>query len=127
LTCKSIDLNSGSGTSDIVFRSLWPEGFWPAFVDLALLGGHTGNRTPRNVNNNLLANGLKVATASFGGWFVSPEIAAGYRYDVLPGWTLTPAARLRYLAASYDGFTESGSTANLSAATAACRTPPISR
>ena len=28
---------------------------------------------------------------------------------------MTPAARLRYLAASYDGFTETGSTANLTA------------
>jgi hypothetical protein len=112
----SLDLNSGSGASDIVFAGLYGrKDFGPAFVDFALLGGHTGNRTTRNVNNNLLANGLEVATASFGGWFISPEIAAGYRYDFMPGWTLTPAARLRYLAASYDGFTESGSSANLSA------------
>jgi len=111
----SIDLNSGSGTSDIVFAGLYGrKDFGPAFVDFALLGGHTGNRTTRNVNNNLLPNGLEVATASFGGWFISPEIAAGYRYEVLQGWTLTPAARLRYLAATYDAFTESGSTANLS-------------
>src|SRR6202035_958527 len=67
------------------------------------------------VNNNLLANGLEIATASFGGWFFSPEIAAGYRYDFAPGWTVTPAARLRYLAANYDGFTETGSTANMTA------------
>jgi uncharacterized protein with beta-barrel porin domain len=112
----SIDLNSGSGASDIVFAGLYGrKDFGPTFVDFALLGGHTGNRTTRNINNNLLANGLEVATASFGGWFISPEVAAGYRYEFAPGWTLTPAARLRYLAANYDAFTESGSTANLSA------------
>lgn len=115
-TNTSIDLNSGSGASDIVFAGLYGrKDFGPAFVDFALLGGHTGNRTTRNINNNTLANGLEVATASFDGWFISPEVAAGYRYEFAPGWTLTPAARLRYLAASYDAFTESGSTANLSA------------
>ncbi len=113
----SIDLNSGSGASDIVFAGLYGrKDFGPTFVDFALLGGHTGNRTTRNINNNVLANGLEVATARFDGWFISPEAAAGYRYDFAPGWTLTPAARLRYLAANYDAFTESGSSANLSAA-----------
>lgn len=112
----SIDVNAGSGASDIVFAGLYGrKDFGPIFVDFALLGGHTGNRTTRNnINNNLLANGLEVANASFGGWFISPEVAAGYRYEFAPGWTLTPAARLRYLAANYDAFTETGSTANLS-------------
>ena len=112
----SIDLNSGSTGSDIGFAGFYGrKDFGPAFVDFALLGGRTDNRTTRNVNNNLLANGLEIATASFGGWFFSPEIAAGYRYDFAPGWTVTPAARLRYLAASYDGFAETGSTANMTA------------
>ena len=112
----SIDLNSGGAVSDIVFAGVYGrKDFGPAFVDFALLGGHTSNRTTRNVNNNLLANGLETATASFGGWFFSPEIAAGYRYDFAPGWTVTPTARLRYLAANYDGFAETGSTANLTA------------
>ncbi len=113
----SIDLNSGSTASDIVFAGLYGrQDFGRAFVDFALLGGHTGNRTTRNVNNNLLAGGLEIATANFDGWFISPEVAAGYRYDFAPGWSVTPTARLRYLAASYDGFTEAGSTANLTAA-----------
>jgi uncharacterized protein with beta-barrel porin domain len=112
----SIDLNSGSATSDVVFAGVYGrKDLGRAFIDFALLAGHTGNNTTRNINNNLLANGLEIATASFGGWFFSPEVAAGYRYDVAPGWTVTPAARLRYLAANYDGFTETGSTANLTA------------
>lgn len=112
----SIDFNSGNTASDVVFTGVYGrKDLGPAFIDFALLGGHTGNRTTRNINNNLAANGLEIATASFGGWFFSPEVAAGYRYDFMPGWTLTPAARLRYLAANYDGFTETGSTANLTA------------
>jgi hypothetical protein len=55
---------------------------------------------------------LESTTASFGGWFVSPEIAYGYRYVLTCDWSLTPAARVRYVAAQFDGFTESGSTAN---------------
>ncbi len=112
----AIDLNSGSTASDIVFAGVYGrEDLGKAFVDFALLGGHTDNRTTRNVNNNLLASGLEIATASFDGWFISPEVAAGYRYDFAPGWSVTPTARLRYLAASYDGFTETGSTADLAA------------
>jgi Autotransporter beta-domain len=112
----SIDLNFGSTASDIGFAGVYGrKDFGAAFVDFALLGGHTANRTTRNINNNLVANGIEIATASFGGWFFSPEIAAGYRYDFAPGWSVTPVARLRYLAANYDGFTESGSTANMTA------------
>jgi uncharacterized protein with beta-barrel porin domain len=113
----TIDFNSGNAKSDIGFAGLYGrKDFGAAFVDFALLGGLTSNNTTRNINNNTLANGLEIATASFSGWFLSPEIAAGYRYEFLPGWAVTPAARLRYLAAGYDGFTESGSTANLTAA-----------
>ena len=113
----SIDLNFGSTASDVGFAGVYGrKDFGAAFVDFALLGGHTANRTTRNINNNLVANGIEIATASFGGWFFSPEVAAGYRYDFAPGWSVTPVARLRYLAANYDGFTESGSTANMTAA-----------
>jgi hypothetical protein len=112
----SIDLNSGSAASDIIFAGVYGrKDLGPVFIDFALLGGHTGNSTTRNVNNNLFANGPEIATASFGGWFISPEIASGYRYDFAPGWSMIPAVRLRYLAASYDGFIETGSTANLTA------------
>lgn len=114
---STIDFNAGKAKSDVVFAGVYGrKELGAAFVDFALLGGHTGNNTTRNINNNLVANGLESATASFGGWFFSPEVAAGYRYDLAPGWSLTPAARLRYLVASYDGFTESGSTANMTAA-----------
>jgi uncharacterized protein with beta-barrel porin domain len=116
-TSTAIDLNAGNAKSDIVFGGLYGRhDIGAAFIDFALLGGHTANHSTRdNINNNMLANGLETATASYGGWFLSPEIAAGYRYDMAPGWNLTPAARIRYLAASFSGFTETGSTADLTA------------
>jgi uncharacterized protein with beta-barrel porin domain len=116
-TRMSIDANFGGTNSDIAFGGGYGRyDIGPAFVDFALLGGHTQNSTTRShINNNLLANGLEAATASFGGWFISPEIAYGYRYGFAGNWTLTPTARLRYVAAEFDGFTETGSTANLTA------------
>jgi len=113
-TRTTIDFNMGKVNTDIGFGGVYGrKDIGAAFVDFALLGGHTDNHTTRNINNNVLANGLEIATAGFGGWFVSPEIAAGYRYAIGPNWTVTPTGHLRYLAASYDGFTETGSTANL--------------
>jgi len=113
-TATSIDLNAGSAASDLGFGGVYGrKELGRAFVDFDIMGGGSSNRTVRNINNNLVAGGIETATASFGGWFVSPEIAAGYRHEVWPGFTLTPAARLRYLAAGFDGYTENGSTANL--------------
>jgi hypothetical protein len=113
-TSTSIDLNSGSARSDIGFGGFYGrKDIGDIFVDFALLGGATGNHTTRNINNNQAANGFEIASASFGGWFISPEIATGHRYDVGSGWSVTPTARLRYLAAGFGGYTETGSTANL--------------
>jgi outer membrane autotransporter protein len=114
-TRTTIDFNMGKVNSDIGFAGVYGrKEIGAAFVDFALLGGHTDNHTTRNINNNLL-NALEVATAGFGGWFVSPEVAAGYRYAFGPNLTVTPAGHLRYLAASYDGYSETGSTSNLTA------------
>ncbi|MBR0963108.1 autotransporter domain-containing protein [Bradyrhizobium diazoefficiens] len=112
---SSFDLNAGDLRSDIGFGGLYGrKDFGRTFLDFALLGGASSNRATRaRINNNLLAGGLETATASYGGWFVSPELAVGVRTELAPGWTVTPAARLRYLAAGFDGFTEAGSTANL--------------
>jgi uncharacterized protein with beta-barrel porin domain len=111
-TRESIDLNSGSATSDIVFAGIYGRyAFGRAFLDFGLLGGETRNTTTRNIFTNLA--GVQSATASFNGWFISPEIAYGYRYALGSNLTLTPAARLRYVAAQFDGFSETGSSANL--------------
>ncbi len=116
-TSLIVDQNAGSANSNIVFGGLYGRyDLGAAFLKFGLLGGYTANTTSRNINNNLAAGGLETATASFGGWFASPEIAYGYHYRLANNWTLTPAARLRYVAAEFDGSTESGSTADLTVA-----------
>ncbi|WP_445222007.1 autotransporter outer membrane beta-barrel domain-containing protein [Bradyrhizobium sp. Pa8] len=113
-TLTTIDPAMGDARSDIGFGGVYGrKDIGKTFIDFGLLGGATSNRSSRLINNNLAAGGLETATANFGGWFVNPELALGYRHAIAPGWTLTPTARVRYLAAGYDGYTESGSTANL--------------
>ena len=113
-TLTRIDPAMGDARSDIGFGGIYGrKDIGKTFIDFGLLGGATSNHSSRIINNNLAAGGLETATANFGGWFVSPELALGYRHALAPGWTLTPTARVRYLAAGYDGYTESGSTANL--------------
>jgi Autotransporter beta-domain len=111
-TNLAIDLNSGSATSDIVFAGAYGRyAFGRAFLDFGLLGGESRTSTTRNITTNLA--GLQTAKASFDGWFISPEIAYGYGYGLGSNLTLTPAARLRYVVAQFDGFSETGSSANL--------------
>jgi uncharacterized protein with beta-barrel porin domain len=113
-TSTAIGQNAGSSASDLGFGGIYGrKEFGPMFVDFDVIAGGSSNRSARNINNNLAPGGLETASASFGGWFVSPEAVVGYRRDVMPGLTLTPAVRLRYLAAGFDGYTETGSTANL--------------
>jgi Autotransporter beta-domain len=113
-TSTVVDFNSGSAASDILFAGTYGRyKIGDAFLDFVVQGGHSQNSTIRNINNNLVAGGQETATASFGGWFISPELAFGERFALPDNWSLTPAARVRYVAAEFAGFTESGSTANL--------------
>ena len=114
---STIDLNSGGTKSDIVFGGLYGRyAMNRSFVDFALLGGHSSNDLRRNMANNLVPGGLETATASYNGWFISPEIAYGVKMPVGTNLTLTPTARVRYLAAGFGGYQEIGSTTNLTVA-----------
>jgi hypothetical protein len=116
---SSIDQNYGDITSNMVFAGIYAN-YAPGaiFLHAALQGGHSLNDSTRNINNNLAPGGWEAAKASYGGTYFSPEATVGTRFALgsLHGafYALTPSLKLRYLFASYDGYTETGSTANMS-------------
>ncbi|MBN8982778.1 MAG: autotransporter domain-containing protein, partial [Rhizobiales bacterium] len=108
---STVDLNSGDTKSNIVFGGIYGRyAMNRAFFDFSLLGGHSNNDLRRNMSNNLVPGGLETATASYNGWFVSPEIAYGVKMPIAANLTMTPTGRVRYLAAGFGGYQETGST-----------------
>lgn len=117
-TRTSIDFNQGDGESNLLFGGAFTRhDIGPSFLHATMQAGTSRNATARTINNNLMANGLEVATASYDGWYVNPEATIGHRLALGKtadaSYTLTPSLRLRYLYGSYGGYTETGSTANL--------------
>ena len=118
----SVDFNAGSTRTDTVFGGIYGRYAFSSFgaasfLDFSLHGGGSSNGVTRgNINNNLLANGLETATASYNSGYVSPELTYGVKLPLWTDYTLTPSVRLRYVAGTFGGYTETGSTANLTVA-----------
>jgi hypothetical protein len=117
-TRTGIDLNQGGADSDLLFAGAYARyDIGASFLHGAIQGGSSRNTTTRTINNNLVAGGIETASASFNGWYVSPELTFGHRFALGQladaTYTLTPSARLRYLYGAFDGYTETGTTAPL--------------
>jgi outer membrane autotransporter protein len=117
-TSTDITYSYGGIDSTLAFAGAYAVHNWGAYVvKVALQGGISDNDSTRRINNNLAPGGLEIATASYDGFYISPELTVS-RPIVLGSFAggvdvLTPRVQLRYLHASLDGYTEVGSTANL--------------
>ncbi|WP_027575895.1 autotransporter domain-containing protein [Bradyrhizobium sp. WSM1743] len=102
----------GSGTlkSDVYFGGVYGRREWgPLVFDLALATGGLDSRSTRTVYSAT----TETAVGTFGGYFIAPQAALGYRYTISPAVTVTPFVRVGYSGTFNEGYSETGSSQNL--------------
>jgi hypothetical protein len=71
---ESVELDVQKIDASYVFGGGYGRFDWISqYLDFSLYGGGIDNKSTRTVANNTVASGIETATASYGGWFISPE------------------------------------------------------
>jgi uncharacterized protein with beta-barrel porin domain len=111
---EKVELDVQKLDATYVFGGVYGRFDWISqYFDFSLYGGGIDNKSTRGIANNTVPGGFENASASYGGWFISPEVIYGYRIP-FKAITATPRLRLRYVGGWLDGFSETGSMQNLS-------------
>ncbi|HTJ58904.1 MAG TPA: autotransporter domain-containing protein [Devosiaceae bacterium] len=78
-------------------------------LDFSLLGGFGGNTSRRQIGGTT----TETATADYNSWFLAPEVGASVPLAHFQKGQLNLAGRLGYIGGSFAGYTESGSSSDL--------------
>ncbi|WP_299985954.1 autotransporter outer membrane beta-barrel domain-containing protein [uncultured Ruegeria sp.] len=106
----SADNSGNTLDTDAVFAGgYYHRDFGSKFLRASLVGGQLSSSGSRDVFNNLATGGVETASSDYDGYFVSPSIELGARFDnLLANKPLLASLQLSYLHLSEDGYTETG-------------------
>lgn len=103
--------NAFSNDADGVFAALYgQQRTGIGTIQVSLAGGALSHSDSRFVNDNLAPLGVSQATASYGSWWLSPEVRVAAEF-AMGDWVFTPSAQLGYAMQWIEGFTETGPSA----------------
>jgi uncharacterized protein with beta-barrel porin domain len=110
-------MKTASGTTRIDATGGFGGVYWgrdtgSMFTNASLTAGGLSNSSDRTVANNMVAGGLEDARADYTSWFISPALTVGMHSQVM-GHAITPSVRIRYSGLYQDGYSETGSAANM--------------
>jgi uncharacterized protein with beta-barrel porin domain len=101
---EDVELSVQSIDSTYAFGGGYGRFDWATqYLDFSLYGGSISNSSTRGIANNTVASGFETATASYGGWFISPTLSYGYRIPFSNDILMTPRVSVRYVGGSLDG------------------------
>lgn len=107
-----LDGGSNVETTTLVGGSYGSVRFGSAFLDANASIGATFNSSARRIINNAVTGGVETANGHYNGIFVSPSVTLGFDQDLGPA-RLTPSISLLYAGIYQGGYSETGSTGNL--------------
>lgn len=86
--------------------------FGAGFLETTATMGVTFNKSSRHIVNNGVAGGVETASGDYSGAFFSPTVTVGVDHSY-GDMRMTPSVTLLYAGIYQEGYTETGSTANL--------------